>query len=208
MPPWETRSSYTTLEVDEHLVETEVKRSRFIAWAWPVASPEGALRRVAARRDASASHNCWAYRIQGQYRSSDDGEPGGTAGRPILGAIEAEGLDGVCVLVVRHFGGVKLGTGGLARAYAGAARECLRAAPRAEVSPRVVLRAAVPYGALGAAYTAAEAHGAASLGEAYPGGGAGGVELRLSVPAGRVAALQAALRDASSGRIEAVLHGD
>ena len=70
------------------------------------------------------------YRLGDEYRSSDDGEPSGTAGRPMLSAIDGEGLDAVCVLVVRHFGGVKLGAGGLARAYGGAARQCLQQALR------------------------------------------------------------------------------
>ena len=73
-----------------------------MAHAWPCASPDEALQVMASRRDPSASHNCWAYRVGQQYRSSDDGEPGGTAGRPILAAIEGEGLDGVAVLVIRQ----------------------------------------------------------------------------------------------------------
>jgi putative IMPACT (imprinted ancient) family translation regulator len=68
---------------------------------------------VQQARNPDASHNCFAYRLGQQYRSSDDGEPGGTAGRPILTAIEGEGLDGVCVLVTRYYGGVKLGAGAL-----------------------------------------------------------------------------------------------
>lgn len=121
-----------------------------------------ALGFVEDAKDVSASHNCYAYKLGDEYRSSDDGEPGGTAGRPILGSIEGEGLDGVCVLVTRfascwklcgltgqapmtatliclpcarYFGGTKLGAGGLVRAYAEAARECLRKAERVEVKP-------------------------------------------------------------------------
>ena len=85
-----------------HSSETEVKKSRFVAHAWPCASADEAMQLMATRRDPSASHNCWAYRVGQQYRSSDDGEPGGTAGRPILAAIEGEGLDGVAVLVIRQ----------------------------------------------------------------------------------------------------------
>jgi putative IMPACT (imprinted ancient) family translation regulator len=196
------RSGHTTLDGDEHRAEVEVKRSRFLAWAWPVASPGAALLRLESRRDPSASHNCWAFRVGQAHRSSDDGEPGGTAGRPILAAIDGEGLNGVCVLVVRHFGGVKLGTGGLARAYAGAARAVLRAAPRRAVVPRAVLRLLAPYECLGAVYQAAESHAAVKLSEDFGGGGAGGVALRLAVRADGAAALAAALRDASAGRIE------
>ena len=98
-----------------HTAETEVKKSRFVATVAPVASPEQALAFVAAHRQADARHNCWAYRIGQEFRFYDDGEPGGTAGRPILAALEGSGLDRAVVLVVRYFGGVKLGAGGLTR---------------------------------------------------------------------------------------------
>ena len=100
------------------------------------------MRLVAEWSDNSASHNCFAYRIGPSVRFSDDGEPGATAGRPILSAIEGEGLDCVLVLVRRWFGGTKLGTGGLIRAYGGAALEVLRACERAEVvgSSKVTVR--------------------------------------------------------------------
>ena len=113
-----------TLDVECTFAE-EIKKSRFIAHAAPAVSPEEALAFIARRSDPSATHNCWAYRVEQQYRSSDDGEPGGTAGRPILAAIDRAGLDRVAVLVVRHFGGIKLGAGGLSRAYGGVAASCL-----------------------------------------------------------------------------------
>src|SRR3546814_18000784 len=75
-----------------------------------------------------ATHNCWAWRIGDDYRSNDDGEPAGTAGRPILAAIDGQGMDRVVVVVTRWFGGIKLGAGGLVRAYGGTAAECLRRA--------------------------------------------------------------------------------
>ena len=71
----------------------EIKHSRFITHAAPVQSPEQALAFIALGSDGDATHNCWAYRIGGEYRSSDDGEPSGTAGRPILAAIEGQGYD-------------------------------------------------------------------------------------------------------------------
>ncbi len=117
--------------------ELEVKHSRFVARAAPVASPEEALAYVQAVRDPQATHNCWAYKLGPRYRFSDDGEPSGTAGRPILSAIEGQGLDGVVVVVTRYFGGIKLGTGGLVRAYGSAASECLRQAPKRVIVPRV-----------------------------------------------------------------------
>ncbi len=125
--------------------ELEVKHSRFVAWAAPVASPEEALAYVQAVRDPQATHNCWAYRVGPQYRFSDDGEPSGTAGRPILSAIEGQGLEGVVVVVTRYFGGIKLGAGGLVRAYGGAASECLRQAPKRVVVPRIRCALQAPF---------------------------------------------------------------
>lgn len=84
-----------------------------------------------------ATHNCWAYKIDNEYRFNDDGEPGGTAGRPILQAIEGRQCDQVAVLVVRWFGGVKLGPGGLIRAYGGTAAQCLRLAELTELVDQV-----------------------------------------------------------------------
>ena len=81
---------------------------------------------IAAHRDASAGHNCWAWKCGAQYRFSDDGEPGGSAGRPILAAIEGQDMDCVAVLVSRWFGGIKLGTGGLARAWRRRGGACSR----------------------------------------------------------------------------------
>lgn len=106
----------------------EIKRSRFLAIAGPVASPEAAREFIVAHSDANANHNCWAWRIGQAYRFSDDGEPSGTAGKPILQALDGQSLDNVAVIVTRWFGGVLLGTGGLVRAYGGTAAACLRAA--------------------------------------------------------------------------------
>ena len=115
-------------------------------------SVEAALEALDTLSDQNANHNCWAYRVGDQYRFSDDGEPGGTAGRPILAAIEAQGIDGVMVVVTRHFGGIKLGVGGLVRAYGGTAAECLRTAPQVDVWPTLLLSVQVPYDATGAVY--------------------------------------------------------
>lgn len=110
--------------------EEDVRKSRFLAQASAVASPAEALDFFSTVGDPSATHNCWAYRIGDAYRFNDDGEPGGTAGRPILAAIDGQGYDQVAVVVTRWYGGIKLGAGGLVRAYGGCAAECLRLAPR------------------------------------------------------------------------------
>lgn len=119
--------------------EQDIKKSRFLALAAPVDSPEEALDFVQEVSDPAATHNCWAYRIGQAYRFNDDGEPGGTAGRPILQAIEGQGIDHVVVVVTRWYGGIKLGAGGLARAYGGTAAECLRLAERVPIVPMATL---------------------------------------------------------------------
>src|SRR5512146_622329 len=102
----------TTLATDARF-QQDVRKSRFVANAAPVADIEAALAFIARVSDRSATHNCWAYRIGAQYRFNDDGEPAGTAGKPILLAIDGQSLDHVAVVVTRWFGGIKLGAGGL-----------------------------------------------------------------------------------------------
>lgn len=115
------------------VVETTVSKSRFIALLSPVRDADGAaaLLDEARRRYPDATHHCHAY-VLGEagdvHRASDDGEPGGTAGTPMLETIRRAGFTDVAVVVVRYFGGIKLGAGGLARAYAGAVRAALAAA--------------------------------------------------------------------------------
>ncbi|MGE7370100.1 IMPACT family protein [Neorhizobium sp. NPDC001467] len=117
--------------------EQVVKNSRFAAIALPVPSEEAVKAALSEHSLADASHNCWAWRIGSAYRFSDDGEPSGTAGKPILAAIDGQSLDQVLVIVTRWFGGVLLGSGGLVRAYGGTAAACLRAAALVEVKPTV-----------------------------------------------------------------------
>lgn len=118
----------------------EIRKSRFITLAAPISSPADAQAFIEQHSDLNATHNCWAWKLGAQYRSTDDGEPGGTAGRPILAAIEAQGFDQVVVLVIRWYGGTQLGTGGLARAYGGGANKCLQQAARLPLINRVALK--------------------------------------------------------------------
>lgn len=131
--------------------EIVVKKSRFVARVCALTvrasdhntkgsdAASAARDAISSMSDMSATHNCWAWRYGEDSRSSDDGEPGGTAGRPILTAIDASGIDRVAVVVTRYYGGIKLGTGGLARAYGGAAAASLREVPTAEaISTRCV----------------------------------------------------------------------
>lgn len=122
--------------------QEDIRKSRFLALAEPVTSADEALAFFSRHAVPEATHNCWAFRIGQVYRFNDDGEPSGTAGRPILQAIEGQACDRVAVLVIRWFGGVKLGTGGLVRAYGGVAAQCLRLAAKQPIvdEVRVVCR--------------------------------------------------------------------
>ena len=118
--------TYRTLSAPSSARYT-VKMSRFLAFAYPVASEEEAkaLIRKVANDYHDARHVCWAYMLghdRSRYQSSDNGEPSGTAGKPILGQVNSLELTDVLVLVVRYFGGIKLGTGGLIDAYRTPAR--------------------------------------------------------------------------------------
>ena len=114
--------------------ELEIRKSRFIAHAIPVADREAAMAEIRRLRDEhpTATHVCWALLAGGQSGMSDDGEPSGTAGRPILEVLRHHDLDGVLAAVVRYYGGVKLGAGGLVRAYTDAIASALHGAVRVE----------------------------------------------------------------------------
>ena len=128
---------FPRVAVSANEVSLEVERSKFIARVSPAASADAALVCVQASRllDPKASHHCWAWRgrAAGTGRCSDDGEPSSTAGRPILGALESEGVVDTVVVVARYFGGTKLGTGGLVRAYGQSARLALQSAELRQV---------------------------------------------------------------------------
>lgn len=119
-----------------HQFQQDIRKSVFLAHAVPVHSETEVAAVLRKLKVPEATHNCWAYRIGQKYGTHDDGEPSGTAGRPILQAIERQNFDSVLVLVIRWFGGIKLGAGGLIRAYIGTASECLRQAPSELYVPR------------------------------------------------------------------------
>ena len=112
-----------------------IRRSRFITHASPVSDQAATLEFFESVADLSATHNCWAWKLDHNYRFNDDGEPASTAGKPILSAIEGKQLSRVMVVVTRHFGGIKLGVGGLIRAYSGSAAKCLDQGRIVEVHP-------------------------------------------------------------------------
>jgi uncharacterized YigZ family protein len=173
-----------------------VKKSRFLALAAPVETPAQAMAWLEEIADRDATHNCWAYRIGSAYRFSDDGEPGGTAGRPILSAIEGQGMDQVMVVVTRWYGGINLGAGGLVRAYGGAAAECLRSAARRELVESVEAELACDFALSGAVHGILAAVTAEKLAESFD---EQGLRLRLRLPAAMYPVLAGRLRDASRG---------
>lgn len=135
---------YVTLRSAARVEPPKTKGSRFLGDAFPVGSEEDAAAQLAAvrKREYAATHHVWAFRLAPDgdlFRYSDDGEPSGSGGLPIFKEIESRSLMGVLVVVTRYYGGTKLGTGGLARAYAGAAAAVLDRAARTTV----VLRSAV-----------------------------------------------------------------
>ncbi|WP_269502540.1 IMPACT family protein [Burkholderia sp. IMCC1007] len=117
-----------------YIRELEIRKSRFIAYAIPVEDRDAAMHALQRLRDEhpTATHVCWALLAGGQSGMSDDGEPSGTAGRPILEVLRHHDLDGVLGAVVRYYGGVKLGAGGLVRAYTDAIASALLDAERVE----------------------------------------------------------------------------
>ncbi len=147
--------SYTTLGGVTRYEPEKIKGSRFIACLAPARSPDEAAAFVeSVRADFSdARHVSFAWRLGpggDETRSSDDGEPSGSAGRPILLQIEGHDVTDAVACVVRYFGGVKLGVGGLMRAYGGAAGQALDRAELARVEVRIALRCTHPYGDSGA----------------------------------------------------------
>ncbi|WP_191830805.1 IMPACT family protein [Pseudomonas fluorescens] len=176
----------------------EIRKSRFITLAAPINSAAEAMSFIEQHSDLAATHNCWAWKLGAQYRSSDDGEPGGTAGRPILAAIEAQDCDQVVVLVIRWYGGIQLGTGGLARAYGGGANKCLQQAAKRLLVSRSEVRCSCSFSELALLkLRVAEADGLV-LEEHFT---ANGVDLLLALGEEQIEPLQRQLADLSRGRI-------
>ncbi|WP_110971320.1 IMPACT family protein [Pseudomonas huaxiensis] len=176
----------------------EIRKSRFITLAAPISTPGDAQAFIEQNSDLAATHNCWAWKIGEQYRSSDDGEPGGTAGRPILAAIEAQDCDQVVVLVIRWYGGIQLGTGGLARAYGGGANKCLQQAPKRLLVSRTELKCSCSFSELALLKLRVSEADGLVLGEEFT---SNGVDVRLALGATQIDTVQRQLADLSRGRI-------
>jgi uncharacterized YigZ family protein len=177
----------------------DIRKSRFLAQAAPVQSVDQAMAFLREVADADATHNCWAYRIGQDYRFNDDGEPGGTAGRPILQAIEGAGIDRVMVVVTRWYGGIKLGAGGLVRAYGGTAAECLRLAERMPLVAMAHLVVHCAFADLALLKARCPSWQARVGNESFD---ADGATLELELPAVHAAQVQTRIVDLTRGRGE------
>jgi uncharacterized YigZ family protein len=193
------------IPAEETRTEIQVLNSLFIATAAPAFSVEEAKAFVARIRQefADASHNVPAYLV-GYGASvvahcSDDGEPSGTAGRPALTVLRGSDLGDAAVVVTRYFGGTKLGTGGLVRAYGDAVRAVLEVLPRAEKVPTHTVLVAAPYSFFERVRLAVDAHLGVILDEEF----AADVTVTARFPVERVPAFQDALQEISNGTIEA-----
>ncbi len=183
--------------------ELVIERSRFLCTLARAASPDDAQRviRAVSREFADATHNCWAF-VAGPPGStayvgcSDDGEPHGTAGRPMLTTLLHSGVGEVTAVVTRYYGGVKLGTGGLVRAYSGAVAQALAELPREEKVDRALLDVTFDYDRITAVQQLLDRHEARVLEQAYE----AAVRFRLDVPLDHAPALRRALADATGGR--------
>ncbi|WP_312404206.1 YigZ family protein [Rhizobium sp.] len=180
--------------------EQIIKKSRFLAIALPIATEEEARAAIAAHAETGANHNCWAWRIEAAYRFSDDGEPSGTAGKPILAAIDGQSLTNVVVIVTRWFGGILLGSGGLVRAYGGTAAACLRSAPMVELKPSMEGLVRLDFSDL--ARVKARLQAIVDLGIAEEQFTATGADLVLRVPEAEVETVSRLISDLTSGRSE------
>ena len=183
--------------------ELILKKSRFLCCVEPMASRALAQERVQALRQQhpGAAHVCWALLAGGQSAANDDGEPGGTAGRPMLDVLRHQDLEGVLATVVRYFGGVKLGAGGLVRAYTDAVAQALLAAKAADqfkpLQRMASLTCSVPYALEGWVRREVQAHHATLLDVSHT----SVVTLHMTLPEPQAAALVARLNDGGQGHL-------
>lgn len=186
-------------------VEDVIKRSRFVGTAGPAATVDEAQSFIADLRERyrDATHNAWAFAVGIGDRAvrgmSDDGEPSGTAGQPILARIDGSGLGDLVVVVTRYFGGVKLGSGGLVRAYGGVAGLAIKALDVVEkVRMQRIDLESVHYSHYGPLRGLIDVYGGQVIEETF----GDGVDLRLAIPLDRLVPFTNAVRDATSGAIK------
>ena len=187
-----------TLAVPVHS-ELVIKKSRFIGCVQPMTDRTEALKVVAAlhARHPSANHVCWALLAGGQSAAVDDGEPGGTAGRPMLEVLRHQDLESVLATVVRYFGGVKLGAGGLVRAYTDSIAQALLSAQKIDIVKIRHLDCDAPYPLEGLVRRTIEKSGAALIDVTH----GESVGFRFSLPENCADTLIRGLNESGSGKI-------
>ena len=200
-------ASYRTIAApaEDEFVE---KKSRFIGYIAPVCTEQEATAFIETirARHREARHNCYAYRLRQNNlaRFSDDGEPGGTAGRPILEVLQREDLTDVCVVVTRYFGGILLGTGGLARAYTQGCKIAVAAAQILCMHPAGECSLTADYGFYGKLQNLLPQYGAVLLDTAF----GQEVTVRFMLRQPRLAPFAAALEELSAGSLVPAVLGE
>ena len=187
-----------TLSAPAHS-DLTIKKSRFIGCVQPMADRASAQAHVDAlwKQHPGAAHVCWALMAGGQSAAVDDGEPGGTAGRPMLEVLRHHDLEGVQATVVRYFGGVKLGAGGLVRAYTDAVAQALLGADKVPLQRMTTLQCLVPYALEGMLRREIDAAGATLLDVQH----GSLVTLQLRLPEAEAPAFQQRMNDQGQGRV-------
>ena len=187
-----------TLSAPAHS-DLTIKKSRFIGCVQPMPDRASAQAHVDAlwQQHPGAAHICWALLAGGQSAAVDDGEPGGTAGRPMLDVLRHHDLEGVQATVVRYFGGVKLGAGGLVRAYTDCVAQALLSASKVPLQRMTTLHCLVPYALEGLLRREIEAAGAQLLDVQH----ASLVTLQLRLPAAQADAFVQRINDQGQGRV-------
>jgi uncharacterized YigZ family protein len=196
------KGAYRTVAAETQREIAKIKGSRFIATVGPFDDEARLATLIRRLRDEypDANHHCFAWRAGDRFRFNDDGEPSGTAGRPILQRIDGRELDHVFLVVTRIFGGTKLGAGGLVRAYSAAAGAVLDVAPQEEVVPTRRVQVTVPYDLQGTLESVIAAHGLARLDATFT----DTVSQVLAVPLDRVDKVIADLTERTAGRAQIV----
>ena len=192
-----------------HRVDEKIRRSHFITTVGPADTVEDArafIKRVRGEFD-TANHNCWAYVVgppgsTGHAGMSDDGEPHGTAGRPMLTVLLHCGIGDIVAVVTRYFGGVKLGKGGLVRAYSGGVKTALEALPRIEKMPMVELEAVIGYSEVTLFQRMLPEFSAEIVDSDF----AVAVNYRLKMPTKHLDSFKVRLADLTNGQAQVVVH--
>lgn len=198
-------NQYTTI-ADFYTTEIEIKHSRFIASAKRVTSKEESqefLKEI-SKKYSDATHNCYAYiadKEGREFKFSDDGEPSGTAGQPILEVIKKNSLYEICIVITRYFGGIKLGASGLVGAYTEAAAKLVRECKRVEMKLSALFSVTADYSLLGKLEYLLGILGATIENKEF------GLDVKLlvAIDSERYEELQLALKDATKGRIQGEL---